>query len=122
MGGLDSLLFQGLEINLVMARKESLGTNRPALVVAGGIPPPIGGQALMVEDFLVQLKTSGQFRVFHWAFQFAGTAQTIRRISWKKIGAAFFAIINLLKIRKTPIFTNFEKNLKNFIKIIIVFI
>ena len=101
MGGLDSLLFQGLEINLVMARKESLGTNRPALVVAGGIPPPIGGQALMVEDFLVQLKTSGQFRVFHWAFQFAGTAQTIRRISWKKIWAAFFAIINLLKIRKT---------------------
>jgi len=85
----------------VMALEESLGTKHPALVVAGGIPPPIGGQALMVEDFLAQLKASGLFLVFHWAFQFAGTAQTIRRISWEKIGAAFFAIINLLKIRQT---------------------
>lgn len=71
----------------------------PLLVVAGAIPPPVGGQALMIKDFLQQTSLSAHFRVFHWPFHFAQSAQSLRRFRWAKLGAALVAIWRLFVLR-----------------------
>ncbi len=57
----------------------------PRIVVAGQVPPPMGGQNAMVLDLLEKLRATSQARVEHLAFRFTPDTQSARKGQWAKV-------------------------------------
>lgn len=72
---------------------------KPLIVVAGAVPPPIGGQAMMVSQIVEKLQDSGRFRVAHLAFRFTRNTQQARRASLLKIAELLMVWLRLAGIR-----------------------
>ena len=71
----------------------------PRIVVAGQVPPPMGGQNAMVLDLLEQLRATGKARVEHLAFQFTPDTQSARKGQLAKMVELVRVIGRLVKLR-----------------------
>jgi len=71
----------------------------PRVVVAGQMPPPYGGQNVMVEALLRELRAGGHFRVDHLKFQFTPSFKNLRKGSVLKLIEAFNVLLRLLGLR-----------------------
>jgi glycosyltransferase involved in cell wall biosynthesis len=71
---------------------------RKRVVVAGQTPPPIGGQALMIEQALIQFREADLFAVEHLSFRFTPSAGATRQanvgklVEGLRVLARFFAL------------------------------
>jgi len=72
---------------------------RPNVVIAGQMPPPIGGQTLNIERIYNLLTASGVCKVQHWDFQFSKDANSFRKIQIAKVVELFRVALRLLAIR-----------------------
>lgn len=69
------------------------------IVIAGQIPPPVGGQNLNIARILQLLGEEKDFHVRHWAFRFTPQWTQGRQRSWRKIVELVFVWFRLIKIR-----------------------
>lgn len=69
------------------------------MVVAGAVPPPIGGQAMMISQIVKKLEDSERFRVAHLAFRFTKNTQQARRASLSKLAELLMVWLRLVGIR-----------------------
>ncbi len=69
------------------------------IVVAGQVPPPVGGQNLNIARILHLLGEEKDFRVRHWAFRFTPQWTQGRQRSWRKLVELVFVWFRLLKLR-----------------------
>ena len=65
---------------------ESNGGDRPRVLVAGQVPPPVLGQYVATADLVARLANSGRFRVEHLPFRFARSADDLRVARLGKLG------------------------------------
>lgn len=64
----------------------SIGRDRPRVLVAGQVPPPVLGQYVATADLVQRLASSGRFRVEHLPFRFARSADDLRVPRLGKLG------------------------------------
>jgi glycosyltransferase involved in cell wall biosynthesis len=69
------------------------------VVVAGQVPPPQGGQNLMIAQILQQLGKDNSFDTVHWPFFFSRRLDTMRRPGPGKIVELMRSLWRLLRIR-----------------------
>jgi glycosyltransferase involved in cell wall biosynthesis len=69
------------------------------VIVAGQIPPPQGGQNLMIAQTLDQLRKDDSFETVHWPFFFSRDLKTMRRVRFGKIVELIRCLWRLLRIR-----------------------
>lgn len=72
---------------------------RKRVVVAGQIPPPIGGQAIMIARILEELKRYDRFDVVHLSFRFTKDVRQTRRGAFGKVVEVFAVLFRLARIR-----------------------
>ncbi len=72
---------------------------RPRVVVAGQMPPPIGGQTLNIKRIHDLLAASDRVNVAHWDFQFSREINAYRRFSWNKVAELGKAVFRLAMLR-----------------------
>ena len=72
---------------------------QPRIVVAGQVPPPMGGQNAMVLDLLEKLGATGRARVEHLAFRFTPDTQSARKGQLAKMVELVRVIGRLVKLR-----------------------
>jgi glycosyltransferase involved in cell wall biosynthesis len=65
---------------------KSSGPDRPRVLVAGQVPPPVLGQYVATADLVERLAVSGRFRVEHLPFRFARSAGDLRVARLGKVG------------------------------------
>lgn len=73
--------------------------NLPRIIVAGQVPPPMGGQNAMVLELLEKLHTTGRARVEHLAFRFTPDTQSARKGQLAKMVELMRVIGRLAKLR-----------------------
>lgn len=71
----------------------------PRIVVAGQVPPPMGGQNAMVLDLLEKLRATGRARVEHLAFRFTPDTQSARKGQLAKMVELMRVIGRLVRLR-----------------------
>jgi glycosyltransferase involved in cell wall biosynthesis len=69
------------------------------IVIAGQLPPPQGGQNIMIARILEELRADISFETVHWAFFFSRDLNTVRRASFGKIIQLILCLWRLLRIR-----------------------
>jgi glycosyltransferase involved in cell wall biosynthesis len=69
------------------------------LVIAGQIPPPIGGQAVMIARILHELRAQSSFEVIHLPFYFTRDVRRTRRAGLDKLLEFFAVLWRLARIR-----------------------
>jgi len=69
------------------------------VVIAGQVPPPIGGQNLNIALMLKLMRRQEEFEVDHWVFQFTPQWKVGRQRSWRKVVELFLVIIRLIMLR-----------------------
>jgi len=74
-------------------------SNLPVVVVAGQVPPPVGGQNVMVAKIFDKIASSGDFRVFHLPFYFTPSFESVRRFRFSKVWELVLVWWRFLKIR-----------------------
>jgi glycosyltransferase involved in cell wall biosynthesis len=72
---------------------------RKRVVIAGQLPPPQGGQNIMIARILEELRAEISFETVHWAFFFSRDLNTSRRASFGKIIQLTLCLWRLLRIR-----------------------
>ena len=76
------------------------GDERPRVVVAGQVPPPVLGQYVATADLVERLATSGRFRVEHLPFLFARSADDLRVPRLGKLGEMWRIVGRALSMRR----------------------
>jgi glycosyltransferase involved in cell wall biosynthesis len=71
----------------------------PLVVVAGAVPPPVGGQAMMIQQIVQDLAKTSRFQVQHVVFRFTQATNEARRASIGKIIELVFVWIRLIGVR-----------------------
>jgi glycosyltransferase involved in cell wall biosynthesis len=71
------------------------------VVIAGQVPPPIGGQAIMIARILDELHKQSVFEVVHLPFFFTKDVRRMRRAGFDKILEVFAVLGRLARIRAT---------------------
>jgi glycosyltransferase involved in cell wall biosynthesis len=74
-------------------------SNLPVVVVAGQVPPPVGGQNVMVAKIFDEIASCGDFRVFHLPFYFTPSFESVRRFRFSKVWELVLVWWRFLKIR-----------------------
>lgn len=69
------------------------------IVIAGQIPPPIGGQAIMIARILDDLRRESSFQVIHLPFYFTRNVRRTRRAGLDKVMELFAVLLRLARIR-----------------------
>ena len=69
------------------------------VIIAGQLPPPQGGQNIMIAQILDQLRKDNSFETVHWPFFFSRDLNTMRRASVGKIMELICCLWRLLRIR-----------------------
>ena len=69
------------------------------VIVAGQLPPPVGGQNLLIAQILDQMRQDNSFETVHWPFFFSRHLNTLRRVRVGKIAELLRALVRLLRIR-----------------------
>jgi glycosyltransferase involved in cell wall biosynthesis len=77
-----------------------LGRDRARIVVAGQLPPPYGGQNVMIAHILLQLVASDEFLVERLDFRFTPVFRQVRRASVGKVVELFRVLGRLMAIRR----------------------
>jgi glycosyltransferase involved in cell wall biosynthesis len=72
---------------------------RKRVVVAGQIPPPIGGQALMIEQTIRQFREADLFDVEHLPFRFTPSAGVTRQANIGKLFEGFRVLARFFGLR-----------------------
>lgn len=72
--------------------------NPPLVVVAGQIPPPTGGQNVMIKRIVDELKEDTRWRLVHLPFRFTSNFQSVRRFTFGKVLELLKVYIEFLKI------------------------
>jgi len=81
-----------------------MGRKKPRVIVAGQIPPPIGGQNLMVKFNLDLLSELDELDVSHWEFQFTKSWSQGRQAGLGKVAELVAVVRRLIALRlKGPI-------------------
>jgi len=71
---------------------------KPLVVVAGQVPPPTGGQNVMIQRIVDELTGDGRWRTVHLPFHFTQNFQTVRRFRVSKINELFAVWWRFLRI------------------------
>jgi glycosyltransferase involved in cell wall biosynthesis len=71
-----------------------------SVVIAGQMPPPVGGQNLNVQRVFALLEKSGKYRVLHWRFAFTRDTRGFGAAGFGKILELFRVIGRLIAIRR----------------------
>ncbi len=69
------------------------------VVVAGQVPPPVGGQNVMIMKIIDEISNSGLFQIFHLPFFFTPSFKSVRRFRFHKILELVLVCWRFLKIR-----------------------
>lgn len=69
------------------------------VIIAGQLPPPQGGQNIMIAQILDELRKDNSFETVHWPFSFSRNLNTMRRASLGKITELIRCWWRLLRIR-----------------------
>jgi glycosyltransferase involved in cell wall biosynthesis len=69
------------------------------VIVAGQIPPPQGGQNIVIAEILDQLRRDDSFQTEHWPFFFSQDLKTMRRPGLGKIKELILCWVRLLRLR-----------------------
>jgi glycosyltransferase involved in cell wall biosynthesis len=69
------------------------------VLVAGQLPPPQGGQNIMIAQILDQLRRDDSFDTEHWPFFFSQDLKTMRRVGLGKIKELILCWWRLLRLR-----------------------
>lgn len=77
----------------------TMPSKKPVVVVVGQIPPPVGGQNIMIERVLRQLSTEEEWEVLHLPMNFIVSFTQIRKFSAGKVIELFRVVWRLLRIR-----------------------
>lgn len=72
---------------------------KPRVVVAGQIPPPFGGQNIMIAKAVAQFAASPDCESIHLPFFFTADFQQVRKVGLRKIFELLRVIVRLLRIR-----------------------
>lgn len=67
-----------------MIRKNS---NRPLIVVAGQVPPPTGGQNVVIERLVSELGCDDRWKTMHLPFHFTPSFRYVRKFGFRKLTA-----------------------------------
>ena len=76
-----------------------MSLNKPRVVVAGQIPPPLGGQNIMIQQAIAQFMRSSRCEAVHLPFRFTPAVRDARQGSSSKIIELVRVIIRLIRIR-----------------------
>ena len=71
---------------------------KPLVVVAGQMPPPTGGQNVMIRRILEELSSNGRWDTVHLPFHFTPSFQSVRRMGLRKITALIAVWIRFLSL------------------------
>jgi glycosyltransferase involved in cell wall biosynthesis len=88
------MLSSSLSVKLAKSKVE-----KKRIVIAGQIPPPIGGQALMIEQALNELRALNRFEVVHLPFSFTTDVRRTRQAGLGKVAQLFVVLWRLTRIR-----------------------
>jgi glycosyltransferase involved in cell wall biosynthesis len=77
----------------------SMPLRKTRLVVAGAVPPPIGGQAVMIARIISDLQEQKAFEVVHLPFFFTRNVRRTRRAGLGKVFELFAVLGRLARIR-----------------------
>jgi glycosyltransferase involved in cell wall biosynthesis len=69
------------------------------VVIAGQVPPPIGGQAIMIEKILDELRGQSVFEIVHLPFYFTKDVRRTRRAGLDKVLEGLAVLWRLARIR-----------------------
>ncbi len=69
------------------------------VVVAGKIPPPVGGQNINISRVLRLLGSTGQMQALYWEWGFTRNWQSRRKLNLRKFLGLFLAVFGLLRLR-----------------------
>ncbi len=72
---------------------------KPRIIVAGQVPPPMGGQNAMVQELLLELRSSGRCRVDHLAFRFTPDTRSARKGGLSKMVELMRVLARLTALR-----------------------
>jgi glycosyltransferase involved in cell wall biosynthesis len=72
---------------------------RRKVVIAGQVPPPVGGQAVMIERLLTEMKQRTAVETVHLSFRFTRHVQQARRAGFGKAIELLAVLSRLLRIR-----------------------
>ncbi|NNE92289.1 MAG: glycosyltransferase family 4 protein [Verrucomicrobiales bacterium] len=78
---------------------KKVDTQKPRILVAGQVPPPICGQNLNIARVLNLLDKSGSFEVEHWSFRFTPQWDKMRRIGFGKAIELLRVLGRLMRLR-----------------------
>jgi glycosyltransferase involved in cell wall biosynthesis len=73
------------------------------VVIAGQVPPPIGGQALMIARILSELRSQRRFEIVHLPFYFTRDVRRARRAGLDKVREVFAVLWRLAYIRASGV-------------------
>jgi glycosyltransferase involved in cell wall biosynthesis len=88
-----------IEARWIRFRENFSMIHRPRIVVAGQIPPPMGGQNAMVLELLEKLRHRKEIRVDHLAFRFTQDTQAARKGQFGKVVELVRVIGRLIRLR-----------------------
>ena len=74
-------------------------THKPRIVIAGQVPPPQGGQNVMIARMLDAFRADGRFECEHLAFHFTPDFKDVRRGSVRKFFELLKVICRLFALR-----------------------
>ena len=74
-------------------------THKPRIVIAGQVPPPCGGQNVMIARMLDTFRADGRFDCGHLAFHFTPDFRDVRRGSVRKFFELVKVVFRLLALR-----------------------
>lgn len=77
----------------------SLANSKPRIVIAGQVPPPHGGQNVMIARMLEAFRGDGRFKCEHLSFHFTPDFKEARRGNLSKVFELAAVIIRLLRLR-----------------------
>ena len=72
---------------------------KPRVVIAGQVPPPYGGQNVMIARILAELRQTPGYETAHLAFGFSPTFKTVRQGNVKKLWELVKVLARLLRVR-----------------------
>ena len=74
-------------------------TRKPRIVIAGQVPPPFGGQNVMIARLVADFAAAEDFDPAHLAFHFTPDFKTVRTGSAAKLGELVRVLARLLALR-----------------------
>lgn len=69
------------------------------IVIAGQLPPPVGGQAVMIGRLVAQMKMRPNVRAEHLPFYFTRTTSDARRFNLGKVVELIAVLVRLVRLR-----------------------